>query len=138
MSGTMSSVDSSKSIPKKGSSIMKSVTSGSSWISPFRSTGENEKQKKVNLHQKLRDENKIDQIKVPAKFATHPTLEAEEARKKREAQEAEEAKKRQAEEEEAKKKREEEGEGEGEGEGQAKDEEAEATEREGSTKDITE
>ncbi|KAG7662508.1 uncharacterized protein J8A68_003972 [[Candida] subhashii] len=134
----MSSVDSSKSIPKKGSSIMKSVTSGSSWISPFRSTGENEKQKKVNLHQKLRDENKIDQIKVPAKFATHPTLEAEEARKKREAQEAEEAKKRQAEEEEAKKKREEEGEGEGEGEGQAKDEEAEATEREGSTKDITE
>ncbi|KAI5952794.1 hypothetical protein KGF54_003661 [Candida jiufengensis] len=75
-------IDSRKQPPQ---SRLKQLTSGSSWVSPFRSTGEDENtqsKKKSNLHQQFREDNKMEHIKVPAKFAHHPTLEAEAKKKK--------------------------------------------------------
>ncbi|KAI3405694.1 hypothetical protein KGF56_001713 [Candida oxycetoniae] len=66
-------------------SRLKQLASRSSWVSPFRSHSEDgdvNAKKKVNLHKQFREENKVEKIKVPIKFAHHPTLEAE-ARKKK-------------------------------------------------------
>ncbi|CAK9438933.1 uncharacterized protein LODBEIA_P31570 [Lodderomyces beijingensis] len=70
-----------KSPPKPTpQSKLKELASSSSWVSPFRSQAEDEAaiaKKKPNLHEQFRHENKMEHIKVPAKFAHHPTLEAE-------------------------------------------------------------
>ncbi|KAK6459744.1 uncharacterized protein RJT20DRAFT_125102 [Scheffersomyces xylosifermentans] len=66
-------------------SRLKKLTSGSSWVSPFRTGGEAGDTKKVSLLKQYKDSNKIDNIRVPARFTVHPTLEAEERRKKEEA-----------------------------------------------------
>ncbi|RLV94994.1 hypothetical protein JA1_001356 [Spathaspora sp. JA1] len=66
------------------SGILKSLASGSTWISPFRSTGDEKdgeksttRKPKVSLIKQFKESNKIDKIKVPEKFTRHPTLEAE-------------------------------------------------------------
>ncbi|KAI5961465.1 hypothetical protein KGF57_001702 [Candida theae] len=70
-------------------SRLKQLTSASTWVSPFRSQpGEEEgtsSKKKVNLYKQFKEDNKVEHIKVPAKFAHHPTLEAEERKKKKQA-----------------------------------------------------
>ncbi|EGW31831.1 uncharacterized protein SPAPADRAFT_56588 [Spathaspora passalidarum NRRL Y-27907] len=82
----------------EGNSILKTLTSSSTWVSPFRSNGETEgdksgpKKQKVSLLQQFKESNKIDKIKVPEKFTRHPTLEAE----KRAAKEAEKKAKEEA------------------------------------------
>lgn len=57
--------------------MLKKLTSGSSWVSPFRGTGS-----KKNLRQQLKEENSISNIHVPKKFTSHPTLAAEQKDKK--------------------------------------------------------
>lgn len=114
-------------------SRLKKLTSASSWTSPFRNAGT-----KKNVYQEFKDQNSVSQVKVPKKFASHPTLEAEQREKeqrekaeaaklKKEKKEAEEKKKKEAEE---KSKAEAEKEAEGEADvGVAKDnEEAEGAE----------
>lgn len=63
------------------SSRLSKLTSGKSWVSPFRggTKGDN------NLVKKYKQTNSIDGVKVPKKFAAHPTLDAEERRLKAEA-----------------------------------------------------
>ena len=65
---------------KKPSSLKK-LTSGSTWVSPFRNAGGEKK----NLRQQLTEENSIKKIGVPKKFLSHPTLEAEKKKKEEEA-----------------------------------------------------
>lgn len=77
-------------------SRLKQLTSASTWVSPFRSqpdeeSGANSK-KKVNLYKQFKEDNKVEHIKVPAKFAHHPTLEAEAKKKKQQAKSAKSAK----------------------------------------------
>ncbi|KAI5969889.1 hypothetical protein CANMA_001088 [Candida margitis] len=69
-------------------SRLKQLTSASSWVSPFRSQADEQdakSKKKVNLYKQFKDDNKVEHIKVPAKFAHHPTLEAEAKKKKKQA-----------------------------------------------------
>lgn len=51
---------------------LKSLTSGSSWVSPFRTADP-----KRNFHDKFKRENSIKNVQVPQKFKHHPTLKAE-------------------------------------------------------------
>ncbi|KAG5422402.1 hypothetical protein I9W82_001497 [Candida metapsilosis] len=78
-------------------SRLKQLTSGSTWVSPFRTQpGEEEganSKKKVNLYKQFKEDNKVEHIKVPAKFAHHPTLEAEERKKKKQTKSKSKAKK---------------------------------------------
>lgn len=67
----------------KSSSTLKKLTSGSTWVSPFRSGGE-----RKNLHQQLKEENSISKINVPRKFASHPTLLAQKEKEKKKAEAA--------------------------------------------------
>lgn len=57
---------------------LKQLTSGSSWVSPFRDSGSAQK----NLRKQLKEDNSIKNIHVPSKFTTHPTLEAQKKEKK--------------------------------------------------------
>ncbi|CAD1811270.1 hypothetical protein FOB58_002308 [Candida parapsilosis] len=70
-------------------SRLKQLTSASTWVSPFRGQPDEEgaanSKKKVNLYKQFKEDNKVEHIKVPAKFAHHPTLEAEEKKKKKQA-----------------------------------------------------
>lgn len=81
-------------------SMLKKLTSASSWSSPFRSSAS-----KKNVYQEFKDLNSVSQVKVPKKFALHPTLDAqkrekelaekkekERLRKEKKAKEAEEKK----------------------------------------------
>lgn len=58
------------------SSRLKKLTSTSTWTSPFRSSGS-----RKNIVKEFKDSNSVTQLQVPKKFATHPTLEAEEKAK---------------------------------------------------------
>ncbi|EDK44871.1 conserved hypothetical protein [Lodderomyces elongisporus NRRL YB-4239] len=86
MSDTSIETKPSKQQPQ---SRLKQLTSGSSWVSPFRGQPDDEQnssKKKTNLHKQLREDNKLDHIRVPAKFAHHPTLEAEAKKNKKQQQ----------------------------------------------------
>ena len=59
------------------------MTSGDTWVSPFRSqASEEDPKKKINLYKQFKESNKIEHIKVPVKFSYHPTLEAEAKRRR--------------------------------------------------------
>ena len=77
-------------------SRLKKLTSGSSWVSPFRSGSD--KDKKTSALKQYKESNKLEHIKVPTKFTVHPTLEAE---KKRLAEEKKAEEEKEAEEKEA-------------------------------------
>lgn len=62
---------------------LKNLVTAEKWKSPFRSLAGPK-----NLHKQFRDDNNVSKVLVPRKFATHPTLAAEEKRKETEARKA--------------------------------------------------
>ncbi|CUM66950.1 uncharacterized protein PRCAT00004636001 [Priceomyces carsonii] len=57
----------------KSSTKLGKFTTGESWVSPFRTSSLSKK----NLHKQYVQDNSINRIHVPKKFASHPTLEAQ-------------------------------------------------------------
>ena len=81
---TMSEDGRSSDVSSGSVSRLKKLTSGKSWVSPFRDSSNKSK----NLRKQLKEENSIEQIHVPSKFALHPTLE-QQKRKEQEKKKAE-------------------------------------------------
>ena len=72
-----------KPTKQESQGILKKLTSGDTWVSPFRSqASEEDPKKKINLYKQFKESNKIEHIKVPVKFSYHPTLEAEAKRRR--------------------------------------------------------